>query len=75
LGFDPANGRVMLNRDVLHPLHIGHVVNMTVFINGGWRNGYGFCVDFGKRHVVQAFCFFTFARGLFEYLPWPEFIN
>jgi hypothetical protein len=25
---------------------------VTVFINGGWRNDYGFCVDVGKRHTV-----------------------
>ena len=32
-GGNPADGRVMLDGDVLHPLNIGHVVDVPVFIN------------------------------------------
>ena len=36
--------------DILHPLHIDHVVDMTVFIDGSRRYGDRFGIDGGEGH-------------------------
>ncbi len=34
LGDDPANGRIVFDGDILHPLHIGYIIDVTIFVNG-----------------------------------------
>lgn len=38
LRFDAADGGVVLDRDILHPLDVSHIVGMPVFVDGIHRD-------------------------------------
>ena len=42
---DAAEKCVMLDRDILHPLHIDDVVDVSILVDGGGGDGDGFGVN------------------------------
>jgi len=40
----------MFHSDVLHPLYIGHIVDVSIIVNGGVWDDDGFCVSGGDGH-------------------------
>ena len=40
----------MLDGDILHPLNVGHVVDVSVLVNDGGRDRDGFGVGGGEGH-------------------------
>src|SRR6266545_1123776 len=44
-GVDSTDGFIMFHGDILHPLHVGDVVHMTISINGIGRNQEGTAVN------------------------------